>query len=80
MVTKDEDASRVALGWDNHDKSKDLGFKAGLTQHKIGVEEEAQIDLVAEGIAIETGACNNLAFVKTLAFRYKDKRYVIGVE
>ena len=30
MVAKDEDPSRVALGWDNHDKSKDIGFEAGI--------------------------------------------------
>lgn len=80
MVAKDENPPRIALSLDHHNKSKDIGIKAGLKEHSIRLEEEAQINLITEGIAIEKRACNSIALWKTIAFRYENTKYVIRVE
>jgi hypothetical protein len=57
-----------ALSRDNHIKSEDLSLEAGREKHQVGVEEEAQVDGVAEGRVIEEGEDHHLASREALAF------------
>ncbi len=80
MVAEDENPARWALGLDNNNKSQNIGFEAILKKHKIRLKEEAEITIIAKDLTIEKIACNNIAFIKTIAIRYKNKKHVIRIE
>ena len=80
MVVEIEDAPRRALSLNHHDQSKDIGLKAGREEYKVRLEEEEQINVIAQSIAIEEGKSDSIAVIETIALRYENQKYVVRVE